>query len=488
MSAYANLAILAGYFLILMVISWATSRGSDDKSFYHGNRKSPWFLVAFGMLGASLSGVTFLSVPGWVEASHFGYMQTVLGYMIGYLVIALVLLPLYYRLKLTSIYTYLEQRYGENGYKTGAAYFILSRVVGASFRLFLVAGVLHMAIFEHFNFPYWATVAITILLIFTYTTRSGIKTVVYTDVFQTTFLILAVVLTIIFIANQMDLGGAGLIENLMNDPNTQIFHFDWKSDNYFWKRFIGGAFIALVMTGLDQDMMQKNLSIKNIASAQKNIYAQMVMFILVNIIFLSLGALLYQYRDAVGITGVEKSDQLFQVIALEHATPFIGLFFILGLVAAAYSSADSALTALTTSFCVDFLGYERNKPTNPKIRRWVHLGFAFLLFVTILVFKQVNNDAVINQLFTAAGFTYGPLLGLFFFGILTKVKVKDRYILPISLVSIGLTALYYVYSPTWIEGYKPGFELILINGLITFVSLFLAKEHNNENQALDKNI
>ncbi len=437
------------------------------------------------MIGASLSGVTFISIPGWVESSNFGYMQTVFGYMIGYLVIAWVLLPLYYRLNLTSIYTYLEKRFGVYGYKTGAAYFILSRVVGASFRLFLVAGVLHIAIFADFNLPYWATVAITILLIFTYTTKSGIKTVVYTDVFQTTFLIIAVVLTIGYIAKSMDMDFLGLIDNLRNDPNTQIFHFDWKGHNFFWKQFVGGAFIALVMTGLDQDMMQKNLSIKNLKSAKKNIYAQMAMFIVVNVIFLSLGALLYQYKAKMGIEGVAKTDDLFPIIALKHAAPVVGLFFILGLVAAAYSSADSALTALTTSFCVDFLGYERTKPTNRKVRSLVHFAFAVVLFATILVFKELNNEAVIKQLFTAAGFTYGPLLGLFFFGILTKARIKDVWILPITILSIYVTWVYYKFSPMLISGYTPGFELILINGLLTFVWLAVAEDSSNKNELIE---
>ncbi|MFT5512883.1 MAG: SSS family solute:Na+ symporter [Bacteroidia bacterium] len=492
MSPVTNLLVLIGYFLVLMFISWVTSKNADKSSFYTGDRKSPWFLVAFGMIGASLSGVTFISIPGWVSATHFGYMQTVFGYLIGYVIISQVLLPLYYRLKLTSIYTYLEQRYGSNGYKTGAAYFLISRVIGASFRLFLVAGVLHMAIFKPlftgFDFPYWGTVAITILLIFTYTTKSGIKTVVYTDVFQTTFLVLAVVLTIGYIASQLNLDFSGVVQALIDDPNTQIFHWDWKSNNFFWKQFIGGAFIALVMTGLDQDMMQKNLSIKNIKSAKKNIYAQMVMFIIVNIVFLSLGALLYQYQAFAQIDAVGTSDQLFPTIALQHASPMIGLFFVLGLVAAAYSSADSALTALTTSFCVDFLGFETKRPTDIKTRRWVHLGFAGLLFITILVFKEINNEAVIKQLFTAAGFTYGPLLGLFFFGILTQIKVKDRSIPMITIISIIITWLYYTYSPQMIEGYKPGFELILINGSITFALLALAREKKHHTEVLDNEI
>ncbi|MGB1038014.1 MAG: sodium:solute symporter [Bacteroidia bacterium] len=473
MNPYQILGILIAYFGVLIFISWVTSKDSNKQSFYSGNKKSPWFLVAFGMIGASLSGVTFLSVPGAVASSHFGYFQTVLGYMVGYMVIALVLLPLYYRKNLTSIYTYLEERFGNNTYKTGAAFFLLSRVIGASFRLFLIAGVLHFAVFEHWELPYAFTVAVTILLIFTYTTKSGIKTIVYTDALQTFFLILSVVLTIVYITSSMDWSFGEMVSALQNDPNTQIFHTEGNGGNVFWKRFIGGAFIALAMTGLDQDMMQKNLSISNLNSAQRNIYVQMGLFLIVNIVFLSLGALLYQYAAANNITAEGTGDHLFTVIALQNATPFIGVFFVIGLVAAAYSSADSALTALTTSFCVDFLGFERNKETNTKTRRLVHIGFAFLLFVVVLVFKAVNNDSVIEELFKVAGFTYGPLLGLFAFGILTKRKFRDSNVLFIAFGAILLTALYYYRMPYLIEGFKAGFELIIINGLITFALLYL---------------
>lgn len=473
MGPYLTLFILVGYFGVLVLVSYLTSRTSNADSFYNGNKKSPWYLVAFGMIGASLSGVTFLSVPGWVANTHFGYMQTVLGYMVGYLIIAQVLLPLYYQLKLSSIYTYLHNRFGFYSYQTGAAYFLLSRIIGASFRLFLVAGVLHMAIFEHFNLPYWATVAVTILLIFTYTAKSGIKTVVYTDALQTFFLIAAVVFTIIFITQDMGWSGFEMVGKLVNDPNTQIFHFEGNGNNVFWKQFLGGAFIALAMTGLDQDMMQKNLSISNVKSAQRNIYTQMILFVIVNVVFLSLGALLYQYVEAREIIGIEKSDQLFTTVALQHAPAYVSIFFVIGLVAAAYSSADSALTALTTSFCIDFLGYERNKPTHLKTRRWVHIGFAVLLFLVILLFNQINNDAVIKELFTAAGFTYGPLLGMFAFGVLTKRNFRDAHVIFISLLSIAITAMYYYLLPQLVHGFEPGFEVIIVNGLITFFALFI---------------
>lgn len=462
---------LIGYFLILITISWITSKNNDETSFYTGNRKSPWFLVAFGMIGASLSGVTFLSVPGWVANSHFGYLQTVLGYMVGYLIIAQILIPLYYRQNLTSIYTYLENRFGENSYKTGAAYFILSRIIGASFRLFLVAGVLHTFVFDPFGIPFWGAVAITIILIFLYTSKSGIKTVVYTDTLQTTFLIAAVILTLIFMINDLNWSLGDTVSNLVNDPNTQIFHWDGNSSNVFWKQFLGGVFIALAMTGLDQDMMQKNLSINSIRNAQKNIYIQMALFIVINVIFLSLGALLYNYVDVKGLDFVGKSDELFSFVAMQHATPIVSVAFIIGLVAAAYSSADSALTALTTSFCVDFLGYERSKPTDIKKRRWVHIGFAFILFITILIFNAINNEAVIKELFRAAGFTYGPLLGLFSFGILTKNKINDKYVVVITLISILLTGIYFYGMPMLVEGFEAGFELIIINGFFTYILL-----------------
>lgn len=462
---------LIGYFLILITISWITSKNNDETSFYTGNRKSPWFLVAFGMIGASLSGVTFLSVPGWVANSHFGYLQTVLGYMVGYLIIAQILIPLYYRQNLTSIYTYLENRFGEKSYKTGAAYFILSRIIGASFRLFLVAGVLHTFVFDPFGIPFWGAVAITIILIFLYTSKSGIKTVVYTDTLQTTFLIAAVILTLIFMINDLNWSLGDTVSNLVNDPNTQIFHWDGNSSNVFWKQFLGGVFIALAMTGLDQDMMQKNLSINSIRNAQKNIYIQMALFIVINVIFLSLGALLYNYVDVKGLDFVGKSDELFSFVAMQHATPIVSVAFIIGLVAAAYSSADSALTALTTSFCVDFLGYERSKPTDIKKRRWVHIGFAFILFITILIFNSINNEAVIKELFRAAGFTYGPLLGLFSFGILTKNKINDKYVVVITLISILLTGIYFYGMPMLVEGFEAGFELIIINGFFTYILL-----------------
>ena len=385
MSHYQILGILLAYFGVLILISWLSGKNSDATSFYTGNKKSPWFLVAFGMIGASLSGVTFLSVPGWVANTHFGYMQTVFGYMVGYLIIAQVLIPLYYKQNLTSIYTYLQTRFGLVSYKTGAAYFLLSRIIGASFRLFLVAGVLHTVVFEPFHIPYWGAVAITILLIFTYTAKNGIKTVVYTDALQTFFLVAAVILTIVFIVQELDWSMAETVSNLMADPNTQIFHFEGNGANVFWKQFLGGAFIALAMTGLDQDMMQKNLSCKSLKDAQKNMVSMASVLIVVNLVFLFLGALLYMYARANSIS-FEKSDMLFSAVAMDTNTPvIIGVLFLLGLIAAAYSSADSALTSLTTSIFVDLIP-ERRKTEDNKVplRKSIHVAVSILIILVVL--------------------------------------------------------------------------------------------------------
>lgn len=479
MSPYQIIFILAAYFGLLLLVSYIRGKKADKNTFYLGNRNAPWPLVAIGMIGASLSGVTFISVPGWVGSTAFGYMQTVMGYMVGYVVIAAVLLPLYYRLNLTSIYTYLEGRFGFWSYKTGAAFFMLSRVIGASFRLFLVANVLQLAIFEPLGLPYWFAVALTIALIFTYTFKNGIGTIVYTDALQTFFLLLAVVASIAFISGELGIGIADLGSYIRNQPESQLFHFDANSSNNFWKQFIGGAFIALCMTGLDQDMMQKNLSVNTLKHSQRNIYLQMVLFVIVNLVFLSLGVLLYAYARAEGIAIPDKTDELFPLIALEYAPPLIALSFVIGLTAAAYSSADSALTALTTSFCVDFLNFGSKNDTNTRVRTMVHIGFALLLYMVILLFNQINNGAVIKELFMAAGLTYGPLLGMFFFGILGKRSVKDHYVPWICIAAPILSFLLQKYSPALFDGYQVGFELLPINGLLTFIGLWLISENKS---------
>jgi SSS family transporter len=467
------LAVIGSYFLLLFVISYFTSRGATSSTFFTGNRESPWYLVAFGMIGASLSGVTFISVPGEVGNSGFTYFQVVLGYLPGYLIIATVLMPLYYKLNLVTIYTYLEQRFGVASYKTGSFFFLLSRVVGSSFRLFLVAGVLQLAIFDSFGIPFWACVLITIGLIWLYTFKGGIKTVVWTDTLQTGFMILAVVVSIYLISSELNIGIADIGSTVVKSEYFRVFEWDWQSSRNFFKQFFAGAFIAIVMTGLDQDMMQKNLTCRNIGDAQKNMFWFCVVLVIVNFLFLSLGALLFMYAEATGIPIPDRTDNLYPMLALGHFNQFAGILFLLGIVAAAYSSADSALTAMTTSFCVDFLGFEKKEvKNNDKVRMFVHLGFSSLLFFVILIFNAINDSSVINSVFTAAGYTYGPLLGLFSFGLFTKRPLTDKYVPVVCVLSPLLSYLINISSESLLWGYKFGFEILLLNGLLTFLGLW----------------
>jgi Na+/proline symporter len=428
------------------------------------------------MIGTSLSGVTFISVPGWVGTSNFSYLQMVLGYLLGYLVVANVLLPLYYRLNLTSIYTYLEQRFGFWSYKTGAFYFLLSRTIGAAFRLFLVANVLQLALFNAWGVPYYATVAITILLIWVYTFKGGIKTIVWTDSLQTLFMLLAVGFTIFQIGNQLDLSLGGIIETVRASDYSNTFFFeDWKAANYFWKQFLSGAFITIVMTGLDQDMMQKNLSCRNLNEAKKNMLSMSVVLVFVNLLFLSLGVLLYSYAAKMGITIPEQTDELYPQLALGGGLgTTVAVLFILGLIAAAYSSADSALTALTTSVCVDFLSIDKKESSLAlKLRKRVHVLMSVLLYVVIMLFSLISDESVVSSLFKAAGYTYGPLLGLYAFGLLHKQAVNDRLVPFICILSPLLTYLLQYNSEEWLNGYKFGFELIILNGLLCYLLLHL---------------
>ncbi|MFY0689373.1 MAG: sodium:solute symporter [Cyclobacteriaceae bacterium] len=466
--------IIAGYFLVLILISWFTSRNADSESFYTGNRQSPWFLVAFGMIGASLSGVTFISVPGEVGNSSWFYFQMVLGYLLGYFVIAMVLLPLYYRLNLVSIYGFLEQRFGFWAYKSGAFFFLVSRVIGAAFRLFLVAGVLQIAFFDAFGLPFWVSVVTAVLLIWIYTFRGGIKTIVWTDTLQTTFMILSVIVSIYFIKDSLDWSWGQVVSKVWDDSRSDIFIFDWQHSRNFFKQFFAGAFIAIVMTGLDQDMMQKNLTCKNLKEAQKNVFWFSTILVFVNLLFLALGVLLYQYADAMSIALPERSDSLFPMLAVNHFNIISGVVFLLGITAAAYSSADSALTALTTSFCVDFLGFNaENFEQRKKMRVIVHLGFSILLIIVILVFDAINSQSVINSIFTAAGYTYGPLLGMFTFGIYTQRQVTDKYVPMVCLAAPILSYLINLNSETLLGGYQFGFEIVILNGLLTFIGLSL---------------
>lgn len=433
------------------------------------------------MIGASLSGVTFISIPGVVgaggENQAFAYMQMVFGYLLGYLVIAHVLMPLYYRMQLTSIYGFLGNRLGVEAYKTGAGYFLLSRVIGAAFRLYLVAIVLQKFVFGPFGVPFFVTVSVTILLIWIYTYRGGINTIVWTDSLQTIAMITAVVLTIIAIGQALETDIAGMVSMVRASDYSQMFFFSggWNDPNNFFKQFISGALITIVMTGLDQDMMQKNLSCRNIGEAQKNMYLFSGILVLANLLFLSLGALLYVYAASIGLDIPERTDQLYPTIALNHLPAAVGIFFVVGLIAAAYSSADSALTALTTSFCVDFLGFEETEggeEEKKRTRLWVHIGFSVLLLIVIVVFNALNDKDVISQLFKAAGYTYGPLLGLFSFGILTRRQVRRRWVIPVCVAAPVLSYVINTNSTDWLYGFQFGFLIIALNGLLAFIGLW----------------
>ncbi|MCX6231735.1 MAG: sodium:solute symporter [Bacteroidetes bacterium] len=467
------------YTLLLFFITWLTARKANNRDFYIGNKVSPWYVVAYGMIGASLSGVTFMSVPGWVKDTQFTYMMVVFGYFVGYLIIANVLMPMYYRLNLTSIYSYLEQRFGFWSYKTGAFFFILSRVIGASFRMFLVVNMLQVFIFDAWNIPFGFTVSIFILLIILYTFKGGIKTIIWTDTLQTTFMLTALVLTIVFILKDLHVGFGDMLQRVFQADYSKVIETDWTSKRHFIKQFFSGMFITIVMTGLDQEMMQKNLSCRNIKEAKKNMISFSMVLVFVNMLFLFLGAILLIYANNKGIAMPDRTDDLFSVISIKYLGPIAGLVFVIGLISAAYPSADGALTSLTTSFCIDFLGLDKNKVMgeNQKTntRYLVHIGFAIVLLIVIVVFRAINDRAVIDKLFTVAGYTYGPLLGLYSFGLFTKLKVKDNWVPVIAIISPVISFIISENSMKWMNGYKFGFELLIVNGLITFIGLWLAR-------------
>jgi SSS family solute:Na+ symporter len=470
------IAVLVVYFIVLIFISKLTSNDDGNDSFFTGKRQSPWYVVAFGMIGASLSGVTFVSVPGWVATSQFSYFQMVLGYLVGYTVIATVLLPLYYRLNLTSIYGYLEDRFGFWSYKSGAFYFLLSRIVGASFRLFLVANILQILVFDSWGIPFALTVVLTISFIWVYTHKAGLKTIIWTDTLQTLFMILAVVLCFYHISNALNFTMSDAINQISLSEYSKIFFLeDSNSSLFFPKQFLAGAFIAIVMTGLDQDMMQKNLSCRSLKDAQKNMFWFSIVLVLVNLLFLGLGALLYIHADHFNIQAT--GDDLFAAVAMHESMPVVvGLFFLLGLIAAAYSSADSALTSLTTSFCIDILGVE-NKPITQqiRIRKQSHLFFSAVLFIVILMFKWINDESVVAALFKVAGYTYGPLLGMYAFGLFTPWRIRDKWILPVVLSSPIISYYLQLKAPVW-WGFEFGFELLVVNGLLCFLGMVFIRQ------------
>ncbi|MDG1331166.1 MAG: sodium:solute symporter [Crocinitomicaceae bacterium] len=494
MSTTLIVIVLVLYFAVLVGISYLTSRKANNESFFRGDKKSPWYLVSFGMIGASLSGVTFLSIPGWVgdATKQFSYMQVVFGYLVGYFIVAYVLLPLFYKSNVTSIYEYLKDRFGFWSYKTGAFFFLISRVIGASIRLLLVANVLQSILFDDWGIPFEITVVISILLIWIYTSRGGIKTIVWTDTLQTLFMLSSVILTVYFISDALNLSEqGGVIKTVSESKYSQMFFFDdFLAGNNFWKSFFGGMFITIGMTGLDQDMMQKNLSCRNIGDAQKNMISMAIVLVVVNLVFLALGSLLYMYAEANMPEVVQQiadkelgGDMLFSTIAMSDAVgPLVGVLFLLGLVAAAYSSADSALTSLTTSFSIDFLNLKRmRRAEQERTRRMVHVGMSVVLVLVIILLKYTTNESAIWLLLKFAGFTYGPLIGMFFFGIIFKRTVRDGLVPIICFVSILLMVLLWYFSfggPGVAEGqpglfgnYAFGIEMIIINSFFTFIGM-----------------
>ena len=484
MNSFLILVIVGVYFLSLFVISQVTKGKSDSQTFFSGNRNSKWYVVAFGMVGASLSGITFISVPGDVGAINFTYFQVVIGYLIGYFIVAYLLLPIYYKKGLTSIYEFLGDRFGKHSHKTGAFFFFISRVLGASFRLFLVAIVLQEFIFNQWGIPFEITVTFSIVLIWIYTFQGGIKTVIWTDTIQTFFMILSVLISIIFITNTFDQTLLQFLNSEFYLEKSQVFIFeDFYDKNFFIKSFLGGVFITICMTGLDQDMMQKNLTCKNLSDAQKNMIVFSFVLVFVTFIFLILGSILFRYIEINEVqipelNGRLNTDLLFPLVAFSGDFGIVlPIIFLIGLVAAAYSSADSALTSLTTSFCIDFLNIEQYSPKKQKkVRVITHVAMSVVLLLTIVVYKNLLSTSVIDSLLIIAGFTYGPLLGLFSFGIFTNHKINDRYSVIVCILSLVFTSLIF-YDPLEVfDKYQIGYELLPINGLITFLGLYLIRK------------
>lgn len=477
MSSGLILACIGGYFTLLLVIAWRTGRGAGNAAYFLGNRQSPWYAVAFGLIGDSLSGVTFISVPGWVGKTGFSYLQMVFGYVAGYLVIAHVLLPVYYRLQLTSIYTYLGRELGGTAQRTGSAFFLVSRLVGAAARLYLAVAVLQRFVFDAWGVPLWFTAAAIIALILGYTYRGGIKTLVWTDTLQSGFLLLGLVLSIVAIAWQLGLGPGEVVRAVRDSPHSRVFFWEWAPATNFWKQFIGGAFVAICMTGLDQNMMQKNLSLRSLPEAQRNLHWFSGIVVVVTLIFLSLGALLYHYAAVTGLELPAQSDQLFPQLALQQLGAFAAVVFILGLTAATFSSADSVLTTLTTSFCIDILRLDEesgwSEARKTRTRHILHIAFAGLLLLAILAFAWVGTDAIIGAVLKLASYTYGPLLGLFAFALWGRGRPRGGWVPAACLVPPMLCAILDANSRAWLGGYVFGNELLVLNGLLTFSGLWL---------------
>jgi Na+/proline symporter len=470
------------YFAVLLGVAKITGKNSNNMSFFIGNKNSNWMLVAFGMIGTSLSGVTFVSVPGAVGKDAFHYLQITIGYLIGYFSIAYILLPIYYRMNLTSIYNYLETRLGFNAYKTGASFFILSRTLGATARLYLVVKTLQVFILDNMGVPFWATTLVILAMILLYTYEGGVKTIVYTDTLQTSGMLLGLIICSIYILSKLHLNIPEALNAMQVNGLSTIFDTDVNSKSFFLKQIIGGAFITLTMTGLDQEMMQKNISVKNLKDAQKNMITIGFSMLLVITLFLFLGGLLHLFATAQNVTAT--GDALFPSIALQHMPPYLSIIFILALISALFPSADGAITALTSSFCIDIIGMQRksdwDEAKQKRIRQRVHLSFAFIFLIIVMLFKWIDNKSIIDLLLKIASYTYGPLLGLFAFGIMTNRKIKDKLAaLPCFIAPILCLGLDYV-QPYLFGNFRIGQELLIINGLFTFLGLWLISAPNTE--------
>ncbi|MDP3394972.1 sodium:solute symporter [Sediminibacterium sp.] len=481
MSPLLLFSFVIGYFLILLAVAWYTGRNSDNHSFFIGNKNSNWMLVAFGMVGTSLSGVTFVSVPGAVAKESFAYLQITIGYLFGYLMIAYILLPLYYKLNLTSIYNYLSSRMGFNSYKTGSSFFILSRTLGATARLYLVVNILQEAILNSFNVPFWATTLIILVMILLYTFEGGVKTIVYTDTLQTTCMLAGLVICVFYILNQLNMGFGDSLQAMNDRGYSKIFFTDPNSKFFFLKQIIAGAFITVTMTGMDQEMMQKNISVKTLKDSQKNVMSMAITLATVIVIFLFLGGLLYLYAENLNIA--VSGDKIFPVLAMEHMPPVVSVIFIIALISALFPSADGAITALTSTFCIDIIGIQRRadltEAAQKKIRQRVHLTFAAIFLVFVLIFKWVNDPSMIGLLLKIAAYTYGPLLGLFTFGIITKRIVNDALVPYVCIAAPIICFILDKYQKSLLGSYEVGLELLIINGSITFLGLLLISKKGN---------
>ncbi len=477
MTPFLVLTTITVYFLVLFFISWLAGRNADNQGFFIGNRKSSWYVVAFAMIGSSISGVTFISVPGWVAVNNFSYLQMVLGFVTGTLIIAYVLIPLFYKMKVVSIYEYLENRFGITTYKTGAWFFFISKMLGASVRLFLVCVVLQLLVFDPMNLPFTLNVFFSVALVWLYTFNGGVKSLIWTDTLKTFCLIISVVLCIYYIATDLNMGFSDMVSSITGNDYSKIFFFEDGNDKrFFWKQFLAGVFTVIAMTGLDQDMMQRNLSCKNFKDSQKNMVTSVVFQFVVILLFLMLGVLLYIFVDTKGIQMPAKSDELFPMIATQGYFPnIVGILFIVGLISSAYSAAGSALTALTTSFTVDILGSLKTKTDQEatKSRKRVHIGMAFVMGIVIVVFNALNNTSVIDAVYIVASYTYGPILGLFAFGIFTRKAVKDKYIPLVAVLSPVLCFILDENSQKWFNGYSFSYELLILNAFFTFIGLLL---------------